>query len=450
MRRDQNGQVDRSPVSGRRIWAISLPLLLAEVGEAVIHVTDTALLARLGTLQLGAIALADEAHEIWLAPAVGLAQGLQIQIARRVGERRGDAMLAAFRRGFALTAVLGAALSIGLALAAPHVGELLAPPGRMGDAIGSFLRISALGLFVEALNLAYGGLVVGTARTRILIVVTSQVALTNFLFGYVLIFGRLGLPALGMDGAAWAYVITEAITFVILSGYIRRRYGPWYRRRSGAPSEAGGARPLLRLALPVALDVLLDSTRWLAFFLIISRVSQDMLAMSNVVYSVFNVLILPTDAFRETVVSLVSRLIGFGRGSRIGAFMRAIVPRGYLATLPLAAVTSLFPGIVLSIFGSDVTGIAGGETALRLVALSMLLVAPAEMWLAVLEGAAATDTALILSVVWTAIVLGWAYVATSAGLDLPYLWLGIPVGSAVTLVAAYLWVHGEHWRHRSI
>jgi MATE family multidrug resistance protein len=450
MRREQKGQVNRSPVSGRRIWAISLPLLLAEVGEAVIHFTDTALLARVGTLELGAIAIADEAHEIWLALAVGLAQGVQIQIARRVGERRRDAMLATFRRGFVITAVLGAALSIGLALVAPHVGELLGRPGRLGDAVGSFLRISALGLFFEALNLAYGSLVVGTARTRILIAVTTQVALTNFVFGYVLIFGHLGLPALGMNGAAWAYVGTETITFLLLSGYIRRRYGPWYRPRSRTASDGNGVRPLLRLALPVALDVLVDSTRWLAFFLIISRVSQDMLAMSNVVYSVFNMLVLPTDAFRETVVSLVSRLIGRGEGSRIGAFMRAIVPRCYLATLPLAAVMLCFPGTILSIFGSDVTGIPGGETALRLVALSMLLVAPAEMWLAVLEGAAATDTALVLSVLWTVIVLGWAYITMSAGLGLPYLWLGVPLGSAVALAAAYLWVREGRWRRRRI
>src|SRR4051794_26591930 len=107
MRRAQRGEGGRSPGSARKIWGISFPLLLAEIGEVVIHVTDTALLARLGTLQLGAIAIADEAHEIWLALAVGLAQGLQIQIARRVGERRGEAMLAAFRRGFVLIAVLG-------------------------------------------------------------------------------------------------------------------------------------------------------------------------------------------------------------------------------------------------------------------------------------------------------------------------------------------------------
>lgn len=43
----------------------------------------------------------------------------------------------------------------------------------------------------------------------------------------------------------------------------------------------------------------------------------------------------------------------------------------------------------------------------------------------------------MLSVVWAAIVLSWAYVAASAGLPAEYLWLGLPAGSAVTLLAAY-------------
>jgi putative MATE family efflux protein len=427
----------RSPYGGREVWAISLPLLLAEVGEVIIHVTDTALLARVGTVELGAIALADELLELWLALTIGLAQGIQIQIARRVGERRGEAMLALFRRGFAIAALLGAVLAIGLVVAAPHLGEAVAGPGPLGEAVGSFLRAAAPGLFFEALNLAYSSLVVGTTRTRVLILVTSQVMLTNLVFGYVLIFGRLGFPALGIAGAGWAYVVTEALTFVLLSGYMLLRYGRWYRH---GPREAAADRPLwplLRLSLPVTLEVMFDAVRWLVFFLIVARLGEDALAMSNIVYSVFNVLLLPGQAFSETATSLVGILIGRGSADRIRAVMRVIAPRAYLATLPLAVTALLFPGAVLALFGAEVTGLSGGETALRLVAAAMLVVTPAEMWAAALEGAGATDVVLVLSVVWAAIVLSWAYVAVSAGLPAEYLWLGLPAGSAVTLLAAY-------------
>jgi multidrug resistance protein, MATE family len=434
----------------RQIWAVSLPLILAEVGEIVIHVTDTALLARVGAAELGAIALADEILELWLALAIGLAQGLQIQIARRVGEERSEATLAAFRRGFLRIAVVGAALALALGWISPYLARHLAGSGELGTALGSFMQLAAPGLFLEALNLAYSSLVVGTMRTRILIAVTIQVAATNLVVGYLLIFGRLGLPALGIRGAALAYLAAEFITFLLFTGYAIRRYGAWYRPAGKLSPGGRPNRGILRLSLPVTLDVALESLRWLAFFLIIARISDQALALSNLIYSIYIVLLLPSEAFSDGLTSMVSALIGRGRGDQIRRLVRPVLARCYLATLPLVLTVALYPGTVLSLLAGGLPTTAGDETAVRVAALAVLIVVPAEIWLSALGGAGATDVSFALDMLWTGVFLAWTYLATSAGLPLASLWLGVSLCAVTAMGFAYWWLRTDRWRRRQV
>ena len=69
----------------RSLWALSIPLLFAEISEIVLHVTDTLFLSRVGVTELGAVGLADSGIEIALVLALGLVDGIQILTARQMG-----------------------------------------------------------------------------------------------------------------------------------------------------------------------------------------------------------------------------------------------------------------------------------------------------------------------------------------------------------------------------
>ena len=69
----------------RLVRAVSVPLLFAEVSEIVVHVTDTVFLARVGTVEVGAIALADSLLEVAVVLTVGLIEGIQILFATILG-----------------------------------------------------------------------------------------------------------------------------------------------------------------------------------------------------------------------------------------------------------------------------------------------------------------------------------------------------------------------------
>ncbi len=109
----------------------------------------------------------------------------------------------------------------------------------------------------------------------------------------------------------------------------------------------------------------------------------------------------------------------------------------YALTAPLLVVALLVPDAILSLFGADDGMAAGAESSLRVVALAMLAVVPAEIWSATLAGVGDVDGAFYVEVLLSAAFVGLAAVAVLA-LDLPaaLAWLGLGVASAVSVPVA--------------
>src|SRR6266487_2816851 len=83
----------------RDVWRVSLPIILAEASETLLHLIDSIFLARVGVTELGAIAVADSVLLLFLVLPLGLADGIQILTARRAGQRRPEAVGAVFNQG---------------------------------------------------------------------------------------------------------------------------------------------------------------------------------------------------------------------------------------------------------------------------------------------------------------------------------------------------------------
>src|SRR5262249_6765555 len=125
----------------RMVWAVSVPLIFAEVSETILHVTDTMFLARVGTVEVGAVALADTILEMWVVLTVGLVDGIQVLLARRVGQGRDRAVGETFNQGFLLLGAVSIALTVSLRAISPHLTAWLVRSADVGAAMDAFLGI---------------------------------------------------------------------------------------------------------------------------------------------------------------------------------------------------------------------------------------------------------------------------------------------------------------------
>jgi len=431
----------------RVLWGISLPIMFAQVSEIVLHVTNTIFLARVGIVELGAIGIADAIWEVFVVAPLGLVDGIQILTARHLGRRQPEAAGAVFNQGLLLILLAGAALSLLLRASVAGLSGWLVSSSDVGRATVDYLRIAAFGLPFVAANFAYSALLTSLGRTRVLVPATVLLAVTNCALDVVLIFGKLGMPALGMRGAGWASVGSELVTFVFLTGSLVRlgearrlhlfRFGAWRRKV---------VRRLVRISAPVAGQTLVESLRWFGFFLILEHVGAAALAVGNVVYVCYEVFRVPAEAFAEATCSMVSRFVGRDRPHRIEGVIHRSIAAAALATLPMVALGLLFPDRLLAAFTLDHDLVGAGIAGVRVVALAMVVVIPADMWFNAVVGTGDTPAALGIELFLTAVMLSMAYLTAIVLPGGALVWTSLAAAALAALAISYAWFRSGRWR----
>ena len=434
-----------------RILVISLPVMFAELSETIIHVTDTALLGRVGQTELAALVLADTVLGLLLVVALGLTDALQIVVARRQGEEDPALVGRTFAHGVLLVFGTSLVLALLLKVLSPWISGMVASSPDVSAAVDEFLQIAAYGVPFLCTSFAFSAFFVGIARTVALVVATATLTVVNLVLGYGLILGNLSLPRLGIEGAAWASVGAEVVTAGVLIGYSiaaghARRYG-LFRPGGWDPRIF---RKLWVLGVPVIEYGIIEALQWLAFFVIMEEVGTAALAISNVIYACLLVFLIPAEALSESAVSLVSRVLGAGSPQRVRSTAMDVQKVAALATLPIAVVAFIAPNWVLSFFFGLDAG-PDAELVLRIVAASLIVGVPWIVWTGAIQGTGDTSAASFIDASVSIVVMLWAIVAVlvlHAGLVSA--WIGLAVAWAAGAVASGAWMRSGRWRRVAV
>ena len=434
------------------LWAISLPIMVAGVSETIVDVTDAIFLGHYGITELGAVALADAIYMTLVVFTVGLADGIQVIVARRAGEGKREEIGRTFGQGLYLLGIASVVLFLLLKFGSPFVTAGVISSGDVRTAVDDFLQIIAFAVFFDAINFGFSAFYVGIARTRVLIWATALLAMTNIALDYCLIFGNLGFPEMGIRGAATASLTAEIVAFVFLAvhavvrGYARS-YGLFTFRRWNARLT----RVLYGVSYPVALEGLVESIRWFVFFAIVEQLGEVALAGSNVIYSCYVVLLVPLNGFSEAVATTVSNLIGQGKANRIGVPIRKAIGLGFLVTTPILVLVAFGPEWVLSLFTTDAMTIAASVPSLLVVAGAILLAIPGDMLVQAVYGTADTKATFGIELVLSSILVVYVWIAAlQLGLPLHYVWAAEVLGWAIRSVLGYYWLKSQAWRRLEV
>jgi len=434
------------------MWKVSLPLIFVEATETLDHLIDTIFLSRVGVTELGAIAVADTVFLLFLVLPLGLVDGIQILTARRVGQRRPEAVGAVFNQGLALVLLVCVVSAAALKLVSPVVGEWLVESRAVGGAVDGYLQIEAYGLGLSGMTFALGALLTSLGRTRALVPATIILIITDVILNYLFIFGKFGFPALGMRGAAVGSLGAEFATASFLIVYVWRRldagrYGFFKFRRLGH----GTARMLGLISMPIAVQGIVMNLRWFVFFLILERVSAETLAIANVAYTCYVVLRIPTEGFAETTCSMVSRFVGRNRSHRIGGVLKHAIGGALVATIPFIIAALVVPEWFVAVFSPESDLLAQTNASLRVVALAMLIAIPGEMWFVAVLGTGDTAASLVIEFALTMTMLGVAYFgAIHMAWPAPLVWLSLPIMWLVGLTISYGWMKSGIWKRLEI
>ena len=257
----------------------------------------------------------------------------------------------------------------------------------------------------------------GLGRNRVVMVIDTSASVLNALLDYGWIFGHFGLPALGIEGAAWATVVAlwfrvvAYLAWMMLPRY-RRLYGLWRGRRF----DASLMRRLLRYGGPNGLQMLIEIAGFTLFLLLVGNLGPEAMAATTLAFNVNTLAFMPMLGLGIALSTIVGQQLGRNDPDLAGratwtAFWMAVIYMG-----AMALVYVLMPDVLLM-------GHAAGTSPesfaplrdttvilLRFVAAYCLFDAMNVVFSSALKGAGDTRFILITSLLVTPIPLlaAWA------------------------------------------
>ena len=434
--------------TNKQIWSVSYPILLSLLAQNVINVTDTAFLGHVSEVALGASAMGGLFYICIFTIAFGFSTGSQIVIARRNGEGRYSDVGPVMIQGI-MFLLLIAILMFGFTKAfGGNIMRLLVSSESIYEGTMEFLDWRIYGFFFSFVNVMFRALYIGITRTKVLTINAVVMALTNVILDYALIFGKFGLPEMGIKGAAIASVLAEAssILFFLIYTYISvdlKKYG-LNRLRSFDPALL---MRILSISCFTMLQYFLSMATWFVFFVAVERLGQRELAIANIVRSIY----VPVNALATTTNSLVSNAIGAGGIQYVMPLINKIARFSFFIMLGLVGLSVLFPQFLLSVYTSEAALITESVPSVYVICCAMLIASVANVVFNGISGTGNTQAALLLETITIAIY--GSYIVFVG------MWLKAPIEICFTieilyytllLITSYIYLKKAKWQNKKI
>lgn len=418
------------------ILQLGVPIILAMLSQSLINLVDAALVGPLGEQALAAVGAGSYANFVALSILGGLSAATQAQVARRVGEGRDNEWAVPVNHGLIIAFSFALPLSLVLVFIAPWLLELFGShsAGIQNNAI-EYFQIRVMALTAAAMNLSFRGFWNGTGEPKTFLKLLIFTHICNAMLSYLLIYGKIGLPPMGVSGAALGTFISMYLSALLNLWFLHRRTPDRGFLRNWGSRES--FRRMVSLAIPDSLQQTLFAFGIMFLFAIVARLGVKEMAIVHVLMNISLVLILPGIGLGMAANTLVSRSLGAKQPEQAWRWGQDIMYTAAFMLFILSLPLILAPKQVLALFLHDPNLLAMGAIPLQLTGLGLIFDAPSLVFIQALLGAGANRIVLCIRFVaqWLILLpLSWL-VGPVMGLGLSVLWIIPALQRALSSVA---------------
>jgi multidrug resistance protein, MATE family len=400
----------------REVTTLAIPMIISSACDGVMTFTDRLFLARIGPDEMNAAmggAVAMQALTFFFVGLTGYTTALAAQYFGAAEKRK--TTVAAFQ-AIIITCCAWPVILAAKPLMAGYFALMHIPASQIGYQI-RYLDILAWGSLLGMLRYTIGCYFTGIGKTRVVMTATITAMLVNVVMGYILIFGKLGLPALGITGAAIGTIIGSACALaVLLVAYLgsvnRSEFGVMHSFHF----DRAIMKKLIYFGYPAGLEFFLNLMAFSVMVSIFHSQGPMVATASTILFNWDFVSFIPLIGIEIGVTSLVGRYMGAGlpeiaHRSAISGIKTGI---GYSAVILLLFV--FVPEALVRVFSPSAFSSAFEEAVplavsmLRIAALYVLLEAILVAVVGALRGSGDTHFTMIASVAahWTFVPILYA------------------------------------------
>jgi putative MATE family efflux protein len=436
----------------KTIISVALPLMASSFIQSIVLITDSAFISRYDTLAFDAVGNGGLLYITMYVTLLGLGDGAQILIARRIGQNKLKSISKIFSTSIFVLSMVAILLFILLYFVMPEWIMSYSKNSTIAMYQGQYVQIRSFALFGSVLTLSIQAFYMAIGKTWVVMIASLIIALSNIVLDYALIFGNFSLPEMGLEGAAWASTIADGlgtlflVLFTLFTSY-KSQYYLFKRLKISWISF----KELLNIGTPLMLQGLTALATWTIFFIWIEQIGSFELTVSQNIRSLYMFAFVPIWGFAGTTKTYISQYMGRREFDTIPIIQKRIQIITVVLLLFTFHGSILYPEVLIRFVNPSELYVAKSAEILRFVSVSIFLYGFVSVYFQTINGSGNTIFSMTVEMLSVFLYLFVAFIFIKVlELDIYWIWSVEYIYFGTIGLLSYLYLKRFNWKKKII
>lgn len=434
------------------ILKVALPLMASSFIQSIVLITDSSFLTRYDILDFDASGNGGLIYITLFMILIGLSDGSQILMARRIGQQKHDLLSRIFGTNIIINLVSALFIFLIIYFVVPEFIDSYSKNTLLAQKEIAYLNARSFGLFFSAITLVVYAYFIATGRTVIVLISAVITAIVNIFFDWLLIFGNWGAEELGIVGAGLASSIADFITmlFLIIILILSNKRKPHHLFKNLSFSYRSMIE-VLKIGSPIVLQGLVALATWTVFFIWIEQRSTYELTVSQNIRSMYFLAFVPIWGFNGATKTYISQYMGSKKYHLIPVIIKKIQLLTVIFLVIIFHGAILYPETLISIVNENPAYIDDSSKILQFVSGSVLLYGISSVYFQAISGIGQTRHSFYIEVASVGIYLLSAYLLLKQfNVDIRWVWSVEYIYFSSMGGISYLYLKFYDWKKKEI
>lgn len=348
----------------RQLASLAGPIFVETLLVMMLGAVDTFMLSRHSDNSVAAVGVVNQLMNLIFLLFEVISLGTSILCSQYIGAGRRDKVIQVVGISLMFNLISGLLISLGLVFFAEDALHVMGlRPDLMGYGL-PYMKIVGGFAFLQAMSLSLSAALRSADKAKYPMYVSMVVNVLNIFGNYTLIFGKFGMPALGVEGAAISTSFCRCVSVVILFIVLFKKHIPSFPKELFTPFPWIELKNLLKIGIPSAGEHMSYSLSQVVITYFINMISNQALATRSYVVNIVMFTYIFALAIAQGGAILIGHLVGMKKIRAAYAIGRRVMKLGTTASVSLSLLTAIFGKSILGLLTDDPWIIATGASIL--------------------------------------------------------------------------------------
>ena len=348
----------------RQLTSLAGPIFVETLLVMMLGAVDTFMLSRHSDNSVAAVGVVNQLMNLVFLLFEVISLGTSILCSQYIGAKRRDKVIQVTGISIGFNLISGLVLSCVLLFCADDLLMMMGlRPDLMSEGL-PYMRIVGGFAFLQAVSLSLSASLRSADKAKYPMYVSVVVNILNIIGNYTLIFGKFGMPALGVEGAAISTSFCRFVSVAILMIVLFKKHIPSFPKKLFTPFPWGELKNLLKIGIPSAGEHMSYSLSQVVIAYFINMISNEALATRTYIVNIVMFTYIFALSLSQGGAILIGHLVGMNKIKAAYTIGKRVMRFGVAMSVSLSLVTAVFGKSILSMLTSDPWIISTGAAIL--------------------------------------------------------------------------------------